>query len=271
MDNAKEYYNKSSRDYADKWGFLEADLNKPANFYRKIGIDLLIESAGVKNGDKVVEIGCGTGLVLRELLKKTSPVFGVDVSIEMLKRAQDSVLKDKRAVILEDFSNLENRSEEVFLALDDFSDLHIVKNYFDKILSLEVFRYICDLDKALYNARNVMKENTIFVFTLTNFWSFSFFPIKYSFRKFIGLVNERKELLQYFVTEKLIRKKLREQGLEIVRFEKLNLLSLNPLVARFVKNRKQAEMITRVDRRLSKTPFINKLFDTFLIAVRKVN
>ena len=269
MSNAKEYYNKFSQDYINKWGLLGSDLNKPANLYRKVLIDVFLEAADIKNGDKVIEIGCGTGLVLREILKKTSPVFGIDISIEMLKRTRDSVLKDQRVIILDDFSHTGSQVADVFLAADDFLNLHLPEGYFDKILSLEVLRYVDDLDRAFVNIRKIMKEDAIFVFTLTNLWSLSFFPLKYSLRKRLGLLDEKSELLQYFVTEKIVRKKIKEKELKIIRFEKLNLFSASPLIARIVKNRKWAEKIILIDKQLSKIPIINKFYDTFLVAVGK--
>jgi SAM-dependent methyltransferase len=148
--------------------------------------------------------------------------------------------------------------------------LHLPGGYFDKILSLEVLRYVDDLDRAFINIRKIMKENTVFVFTLTNLWSLSFFPLKYSLRKRLGLLDEKNELSQYFVTEKIVRKKLKEKELKIIRFEKLNLFSANPLLARIVKNRKWAEKIILIDKQLSKYSIINKFYDTFLIAVGRI-
>jgi len=268
MNNAKEYYNKSSQDYVNKWDLSLSGLNKPTNLYRQALIEALLETADIKKDDKVVEIGCGTGLVLREALKRTAPVFGVDVSIEMLNRTRDIVLKDRQVAILDDFSQMGGQTADVFLAVDDFLNLHLPERSFDKILSLEVLRYIDDLDKAFINIRKIMREDTVFIFTLTNLWSLSLFPLKYSLRKFFGRLDEKNELLQYFVTEKSVRRKLKESGLKIIRFEKLNLLSANPLVAKIVKNKKWAEKIISMDKRFSKISIINKLYDTFLVAVK---
>lgn len=269
MNNAKEYYNKSSQDYVSKWDLSPSGLSKPANLYRQTLIGALLEAADIKKGDKVIEIGCGTGLVLRELLKKTSPVFGVDISLQMLERVRDSVLKNRRIAILSDLSRIEGQIGDAFLAVDDFLNLHLPEKYFDKILSLEVLRYIDDLGRAFINTRKIMKEDTIFVFTMTNLWSLSFFPLKYSLRKLVGLVDEKNEVLQYFVTERMVRRKLEKSGLKIIRFEKLNLLNANPLIVRLVKSRKWAERIILLERWLSKMQLINKFCDTFLVTVKR--
>ncbi|MEO5360109.1 MAG: methyltransferase domain-containing protein [Nitrospirota bacterium] len=46
----------------------------------------VIQQLGVRPGDKVLEVGCGTGMFLSEIEKITPEVYGVDISVEMLKK-----------------------------------------------------------------------------------------------------------------------------------------------------------------------------------------
>ena len=133
---------------------------------------------------------------------------------------------------------------------------------------MEVLRYIDDVPKVLTNMKNIMKTDSVFVFTVTNFWSFSFFPVKYYIRKLLNKVNSRNELLQYFVTESGIKKQINEAGLKVESFKKLNLLSFNPLVKKVVKTGVQAEKVMMLDRILLKIPLVNNLFDTFIFRVK---
>ena len=250
MSNAKEYYNRTSRDYVDKWKKIELERDNPTNSFRLKLIHSLIEMANIRSGDKVIEIGCGTGLVLKELLKYVKPIYGIDVSVEMLKRAQDSVLKGRKVVIVNGFKEVfqeikEGQPEpEVILFENDILDLKLPLNYFDKILSLEVFRYIKETKTALNNAVRIMKPESIFVFTVTNQWSANLFPIKFLIRKWLGLINPKREIFQYFTTEKSIRKAIKEVGLEVVEFRK-------------------------IDKRLKNIPILRFFFDVFIIAVKK--
>lgn len=60
---------------------------------RKMTVDV----AGVKAGDKVLEVGCGTGtlsLVIQETVGQSGKVYGIDAAPEMIERAQR---KNKRA------------------------------------------------------------------------------------------------------------------------------------------------------------------------------
>jgi len=52
----------------------------------------IIEAAGVGEGDSVLEVGCGTGVLAREVVKQVGPdggVTGVDLSESMLGVARD--------------------------------------------------------------------------------------------------------------------------------------------------------------------------------------
>jgi len=202
MNNAKEYYNINSENYVSKWDLSPKGLQKPANYYRLEIIKSIFNLAQIKSSDKVLEIGCGTGLVLREILKITKPVYATDISVEMLNRVKDSLLKDKNVRIFEDFSNLNNiePSLDILLMQNDLLKLNLPKSYFDKIISMEVVRYIDDLPQSLKNVKEIMKQDSIFVFTATNLYSLSFFPVKYTIRKMFKKIDKNKELMQYFVT-----------------------------------------------------------------------
>lgn len=269
MNNAKDYYNIHSTEYVDKWDLSSSGLEKPENYYRLEIINAMIKMADVRSGDRVVEIGCGTGLVLHELLKITKPIYGTDISAEMLHRVKDSLLKDKNVSIVNSFDTSSNDVQaDVFLAQNDLLNLNLPRNYFDKIISMEVLRYIDNVPKALENVKSIMRPNSVFVFTVTNFYSFSFFPVKYQLRKLFNKVNRDEELLQYFVTEGAIKKEIKKAGFKIVSFRKLNLLSFNPLVKEMAETSTKARKIVKWDALLSKIPIINQLFDTFIFAVK---
>ena len=256
MNNVQSYYDTHSSEYVEKWDLSEDGIRKPANYYRLEIINSIIKLASIKPGDRVVEIGCGTGLVLKELLKITKPVYGTDISREMLERA--------KSYIGDEVSN-------VILTKNDILELNLPKNYFDKIISMEVLRYVEDMPKALINVKRIMKNNSTLVFTVTNVFSFSFFPLKYYVRKLFHMIDTKTELSQYFVTECRIKKEIKKSGLEIISFKKLNLLSFNPVVKSIVHTRTGAKNIVRLDAILSKIPIIKNCFDTFILAVKLKN
>ena len=62
----------------------------------------LIEMAGVRAGDSILDIGCGTGTLTVELarLAHKGKVIGIDPSIEMLDRAKDKCLSLSNIALL---------------------------------------------------------------------------------------------------------------------------------------------------------------------------
>jgi len=266
LDNAQDYYDRHSTEYVDKWRALES-VTQPSDIYRKNMVANLIEMAAVGPGRQVVEIGAGTGLVLRELLQRTTPVVGTDVSIQMLRRAQESMAPDWR-VVLADAVPEELDSADLFLVQDDLQHTKLPSGRFDTILSMEVLRYIGDLDRALGNVRSALVDGGVFAFSVTNRWSLGLFPIKYEARRALGRVRPDQELVQYFVTEGRIRRALARAGFRIDEMRKLNCLTFKPLVRRAVRTSAGARRAIEADKRLERVPGVNRLFDTFLIAAR---
>src|SRR3989344_3868210 len=120
MRNPQEYYNTHSQGYVQKWDLSPEGLKRPRNYYRLKIIESIIKLASIKPGERVIEIGCGTGLILREVLKITRPIYGADISSEMLQRAKDSVLKDKKVSIVSDLLafRTEDPGSDVLLTQD---------------------------------------------------------------------------------------------------------------------------------------------------------
>lgn len=268
MSKPQEYYNAHSREYVQKWDLSQEGLKKPANYYRLKTIELMIKLAAIKPGERVVEIGCGTGLVLREILKITRPIYGVDIALEMLQRAKDAVLKDKKVLIVSDLSQPQDSVADVLLMQNDILKPTLPKKFFDKVLSMEVLRYNRDLAGCLNNIHGTMKDGGIFVFTVTNLFSFGLFPIKYNLRKLFGKTARDPELVQYFVTERSIKKELAKANFSVIAFEKTGLLSANQLTGRFVHTSEGAKKVIKLSQKLSKVPIIDQCFDTFIISAR---
>lgn len=80
--------------------------------YYLLGRDKLIDNMDVRSGQKILEIGCGTGRNLTILAKKypATDFYGLDASAEMLETAYKKI----------DKNNLHNVNLKVALA-DDFS------------------------------------------------------------------------------------------------------------------------------------------------------
>lgn len=67
-------------------------------------VDATLRRARIKAGDRAIDVGCGTGALLRELLARRIRACGADISIGMLAHADSSV------VVAGDAENLPFRS-----------------------------------------------------------------------------------------------------------------------------------------------------------------
>lgn len=267
MSNAREYYDRTSEGYVSKWRGIDREPENPAFYFRRRLIDGLLDLAAIQAGERVVEMGCGTGLVLREVLKRTRPAFGTDVSIEMLRRVQDSVLADRKVEIVSGFSDARSGAD-LYLMVDDIRNPSVPPGLFDVVLSMEVLRYVEDLGPCLARVRSILAPGARFVFSVTNLWSASLFPIRFSLRRRLGLVKPDRELLQYFVTEGSIRARLREAGFEVTGFRRARLASINPFLSPLIRTAALARRIEAVEEALSRVPVVRAFYDTFLVAAR---
>lgn len=87
-------------------------------------------------GKKVLEVGCGTGLLMKEIHKTASEVKGIDISEQMLAKAKERGL-DVRQGIAEDLP---------------FED-----NSFDLVYSFKVLAHVEQIKKAMLEMNRVLK------------------------------------------------------------------------------------------------------------------
>jgi ubiquinone/menaquinone biosynthesis C-methylase UbiE len=126
-----------------KWN---AELyNQQHNFVYKYG-ESLIEWLDPKEGEKILDVGCGTGELTNKIREAGAIVTGIDASPEMIKKAQ------------------EKYSDIKFFVKDatDFS----FESPFDAMFSNATLHWINKQEKALQCIYGVLKEGGRFVFEM---------------------------------------------------------------------------------------------------------
>ncbi len=103
----------------------------------------LIEQVLITNQDTVVDFGCGSGYYTLEIARRAKKTIGVDISEEMLKKAQRAAAK---AGVTIEF--LESNGESMELPSDSV----------DLILLVYVYHEIPDKEKALVEFRRILKS-----------------------------------------------------------------------------------------------------------------
>ncbi len=111
-------------------------------------VRMLVE--GLKPGDRVLEVGCGTGLLTAELARTGAKVYSLDISRDLLKQAKDKC-EDKSIVFF--------CSSAYELGFRDRS--------FDHVIGMSVLHHL-DMDRALKEFSRVLKDGGRLAFSEPN-------------------------------------------------------------------------------------------------------
>lgn len=109
-------------------------------------LQTLVAAAGFESGDRVLDVGTGTGIVAHAVSPFVAEVVGVDLSQEMLAHAWASRV-----------------ANEVFEE-GDVRKLHFPDNWFDKVTARMVFHHLIEGgDRAMRECYRVLKPGGVMV------------------------------------------------------------------------------------------------------------
>ena len=147
-----EPMNKPNREYYDEfsaWYEKERHLG-----YHAMVDDLEVDLLGDFVGDKdVLEVGCGTGLILERVADKAERAMGVDISRGMLHRAAGRGLQ---------------------VVQGDVTALPFAANSFDVVYSFKVLAHVKDIDRALAEMARVTRRGGHLLLEFYNPYSLRF-------------------------------------------------------------------------------------------------
>ncbi|MGD8582177.1 MAG: class I SAM-dependent methyltransferase, partial [Gammaproteobacteria bacterium] len=114
---------------------------------------LIIERAGLEDGQKVLDLGCGFGGFSKFLLREYPDitVIGINPSDVQVKHIREELIdKDK------DFDN--SRFRLIHAYFDDLAKSDIEDNYFDRVFSAGLLEHITNIDLLQKNISRLLKE-----------------------------------------------------------------------------------------------------------------
>ncbi|MBP2674427.1 MAG: hypothetical protein H6Q84_1267 [Deltaproteobacteria bacterium] len=117
----------------DKW--FDTGLGK---YVLRTEMELVMDLVAPKRGDKVLDVGIGTGIFALELMKHTTDITGIDVSEKMLEIAKSKGVKN--------------------VALGDAVSLDFPDESFDLVLSITALEFIKDYEKAISEMVRVCRK-----------------------------------------------------------------------------------------------------------------
>lgn len=139
---------------------------------KRIVLELLSKYA---NGRKlrVLDLGCGTGILTRSLLKDGHAVAALDCSRQMLDKLDESVKETNSGTFLGSY-------------LRDVSDTSFDDESFDAILCIGVFQYQLNDADLLREISRILKRGGFCLATFPNLMRLNYLLDPYYYVKFLG-------------------------------------------------------------------------------------
>ncbi|MCL4379740.1 class I SAM-dependent methyltransferase [Candidatus Marsarchaeota archaeon] len=101
------------------------------------------------NGKRVIDLGCGTGIISSLLAKKGAEVTGIDISKNMTEIAKTKV-KNARFLV------------------EDIEDMNLPSEYFDIGVCVLAMDYIRDIGRSLREINRVLKKGGTIILVIRN-------------------------------------------------------------------------------------------------------
>ncbi len=192
--DVKNWYNERHiRTKEKSWRIPEAYL---------LTLDYFKE-AGIKPGQKILDIGFGSGYFLKAAADAGLETYGVDISEEGLKIAQQSSPSSKLVV---------GKGEAL-----PFED-----NFFDHVACIGVLEHYLDIEKGIKEMKRVVKKGGTVLIMVPN--------SQFIYWKIMGMEGtEQTEISENPMTLEEWKNKFTKEGFEVVKIDKDNWFAQEPI------------------------------------------
>lgn len=152
-----KFYDRTFVDYHEA-NYLREGVYSPLK-YRQFYIEKMIENQRVPQGSRILDVGCGPGELVLQLLGKAYNVWGIDISPGMVQEATKTVQNGG-------FPGFQQISR------GDVEKLEFEDEFFDVVVAAGVLEYQKDDARALSEMRRVLKKGGYLVLNITNRYSY---------------------------------------------------------------------------------------------------
>jgi len=193
-------------------------------------------------GKIILELGCGTGLLTREIAKTRNKIYAIDISNNLLFKAKKRI-----------------HSKNVKFKLEDAHQTTFKDSYFDYIVGNSILHHL-DVDLVIEEIYRLLKKAGEFIFIEPNMLNPQIamernIPIV---RKLANNSPDETAFIKWSLKRKLIQAGFRNVKIEPFDF-------LHPLTPSFL-----IDIINLVSRLLEETPLIKEVAGSLIITGRKI-
>ena len=146
-----------SKKYAISLGYKEEDISEENIPVGNLSCGNPVGLANIKEGETVMDLGCGKGFDCRLASKKVGPkgkVVGIDMTKEMIEKALEITKKEK-------YPNIEYELSRI----EDLEKFDKFKSKFDLVISHCVFNLSPEKEKVIKGVYYVLKNGGRLIFT----------------------------------------------------------------------------------------------------------
>ena len=155
--------------------FQQITNRQDITFWR-ILVPNVLSLLGLTKTNRILDAGCGVGVLTDLLAKESSEVIGIDPSPKSIEIARE---------------NFSQRVQFVCTSMEDYAKL--LEPQFDVVVANMVLMDVLDLNAFLRAARMVLRPGASLIFTVTHPW---FWPEYYGYRHQPWFHYERKTIIE---------------------------------------------------------------------------
>ncbi len=245
--NLKTYYNQKAKKN-DEIRITYESKNYYKKFFYLTRFNKVIKLLNPVTGDKILDVGCGSGFYVRYLLKKKVQVTAVDISDEYIKQAKKYAGSKAKYVVT------------------DARKLPFKNQSFDKVLITEVIEHVSDYQKIIEEGFRVLITGGKIVITTPNKYS----HMNYAYRL-------KRKIRRYTFNEHMAELSYKNLFYEVSKYASVesicfsNYLIPYPLdtIAEKFNSKLLIRLLTRIENLFSALPLLKYLGWTAIISGTK--
>jgi len=187
-----------------------------------------LEAVDAKPTDFVLDVGCGTGVNISKISRMVAGIVGMDLSEEMLKRAERRITHEKNS--------------NVRLELGDVTQMEFPSGTFDKVICTSVLQYLNEDEckAGLREMVRVCKDGGIIVIHAKN--QTSVYGLSRRLLQFTARLFGRRTTPDYYRPRVWYERTISRFGGRIVDYDSFGIFTFVPLPKSIVRFLLQMEM-----------------------------